>query len=167
MNKKAYDKKYREAHREERKAYDKTHRKEIKAYNKKYNETHREEIKAYNKKYNEAHRKERKAYGKKFQKLGYHITKINKKLEIGNMCACCGLKDIFNLTKDHIVSMKMIRDNPEKYKDFDINKPSNLQLLCFACNQSKNGHKKRCTLPHDNPEIKKMIKKTRRQKSKK
>ena len=82
------------------------------------------------------------------------------------MCACCGLKNIFNLTIDHIISKSMKRKF-KKYKNFDIEKPSNLQLLCFACNLSKNGHKKHCTLPHDNPEIKKMITKARRRKSKK
>ena len=55
----------------------------------------------------------------------------------------------------------------KKYKNFDIEKPSNLQVLCYACNNSKNGNKKHCSIQHDNPEIKKMVTKARRRKSKK
>ena len=96
----------------------------------------------------------------------YSIKRIEEKLGIGNICACCGLKDIFNLTVDHIISKEM-KKQFKKYKNFDIEKPSNLQLLCWACNTSKNGYSKSCTLQHDNPKIKKMVTKARRRKSKK
>ena len=111
------------------------------------------------------HKKNSKKKKASYKKI-YHIKRVKKILKIGNMCACCGLKDIFNLTIDHIISKSMKRKF-KKYKNFDIEKPSNIQLLCHACNTSKNGHKKRCTLQHDNPKIKKMVTKARRRKSKK
>jgi len=181
---KAYSKQYRKDHREEIKKYRKDHREKIKQYHKDHREErlvyakqyykdhieeskqylkdHREERKAYNKKQWKKHSKERLAYDKKM----YPIRRVKKILEIGNFCACCGLKDIYNLTIDHIISKAMKRKF-KKYKNFDIEKPSNLQLLCWACNTSKNGHKKCCTLQHNNPKIKKMVTKARRQKSKK
>ena len=133
-----------------------------KAYQKKYRKDHREKKNAYSKQYAKDHRKEKKAYYRNI----YSIKRIEEKLEIGNMCTCCGLKDIFNLTIDHIISKEMKRKF-KKYKNFDIEKPSNLQLLCWACNTSKNGYRKSCTLQHDNPKIKKMVTKARRRKSKK
>ena len=138
------------------------HCERIKAISKQYHKDHREKKNAYSKQYAKDHRKEKKSYYKNI----YSIKRIEEKLEIGNVCACCGLKDIFNLTIDHIISKAMKRKF-KKYKNFDIEKPSNLQILCYACNTSKNGHRKHCNLPHDNPEIKKMVTKARRRKSKK
>ncbi len=165
-DKKAYQKKYRKDHSEERKQYQKDHREEINAYYKKYHKDHREENLVYYKKNHKDHRDKEKAYKKKYYKVVTIIKQIKKRLKIGNVCECCGLKDIFNLTIDHIVSKEMKRKF-KKYKNFDIEKPSNLQILCCACNASKNGHKKRCTLQHNNPKIKKMVTKARRRKSKK
>ena len=185
---KAKSKQYNKDHREERRAYDKdrywnkgkreydkkykkTHKEQYKEYNKQYSINHREELKENKKIWNNSHREQVKAYDRKRYKksrsgVPFHIKRSNKKLEIGNVCACCGLKDIFNLTIDHIISKAMKRKF-KKYKNFDIEKPSNLQILCYACNTSKNGHRKHCNLPHDNPEIKKMVTKARRRKSKK
>jgi len=62
---------YREAHKEEKKAYDKAHREEKKAYDKAhgkaYYEAHKEEKLAYQKAYREAHKEEKKAYQKAYR----------------------------------------------------------------------------------------------------
>ena len=156
---------------EKRKKYYKQYAKDncekIKAYQKQYNKDHSEERKTKAKVYR--NRPEVKERIKAYYKDNPHVRTINeikKRLKIGNVCACCGLKDIFNLTIDHIISKEMKRKF-KKYKNFDLEQTSNLQLLCFTCNTSKNGHKKRCTLQHDNPKIKKMVTKARRRKSKK
>ena len=163
---KAYMKKYRKDHSEESKAYSKQYRKDHREEIKKYRKDHREENLVYYKKYHKDHYDKEKAYNKQYYKEVIIIKQIKKRLEIGNVCECCGLKDIYNLTIDHIISKAMKRKF-KKYKNFDIEKPSNLQILCYACNASKNGHKKCCTLQHNNPKIKKMVTKARRQKSKK
>ena len=140
--------------------------KDRKANDKKYYKDHLKETRAYSNQYYKDHREEMKRHHKQYYKKVTIIKQIKKRLEIGNICTCCGLKDIFNLTIDHIISKAMKRKF-KKYKNFDLEQPSNLQLLCYACNNSKNGHNKHCTLPHDNPEIKKMVTKARRRKSKK
>ena len=181
----AYKKKYAKNNPDKIKANNKKqywkNRKKRLAHQKQYNKDHSEEILKKRKQYHKDNRirenkRSRKHYWKdpkkrlKQEKIHYekyHILKqVKKRLEVGNICACCGLKDIFNLSIDHIIS-KTMKKKFKKYKNFDIEKLSNLQLLCHACNSSKTGHKKYCTLPHDNPEIKKMITKARRRKSKK
>lgn len=57
-DKQAYDKQWREDHKEERTAYNQ-------AYNKQYYEGHKEEHKAYDKQYRKDHKAERKAYVKR------------------------------------------------------------------------------------------------------
>ena len=81
-------------------------------------------------------RPENKAKSQKRNKEIYIIL-TKEKLKYGKMCTCCGLTDIHNLTKDHIVpSSKGGTDTPD-----------NIQLHCFACNTSK-GNRLKCTLPH-------------------
>jgi len=86
-NRKEYQKKYRETHKEERKKYQKKYRvnkkeekkeyqkgyrknhlKESKKYKKEYDENHREEIKKYSKEYDENHREEIKGYRENHKK---------------------------------------------------------------------------------------------------
>ncbi len=67
-----------------------------------------------------------------------NIRFTKEKLKYGNICTCCGLTDIHNLTKDHIIPLSK----------GGTDTPDNIQLHCFACNCSK-GDRLKCTLPHD------------------
>ena len=139
-------------------------RPEIKARREEY--TNKLEVKAKRKEWSErpevkARRKERKDRPEnkaKAQKknIEIYIILTKEKLKYGKMCTCCGLTDIHNLTRDHITPSSK----------GGTNTPDNIQLLCWACNGSK-GDRLKCTLPHDNPEIKKMVRKSRKRKSKK
>ena len=83
--KKAIDKAYREAHKEERnakaKAYHEAHKEEKKAKNKAYREAHKEEIKAINKAYYETHREKIKAYKKAYRETNKKRIMIDEHLE--------------------------------------------------------------------------------------
>ncbi len=65
----AYNKQYREEHKEEEQArskkYREEHKEERQAYNKQYYEEHKDETQAYNKQYNEEHKDERHSRDKK------------------------------------------------------------------------------------------------------
>ena len=67
-----------------------------------------------------------------------NIRCIKEKLKYGKMCTCCGLTDIHNLTKDHIIPLSK----------GGTDTPDNIQLHCFACNISK-GDRLKCTIPHN------------------
>ena len=77
--KREYDRKYHEDHKEEIKEYNKkynrkyysSHKDKIKENVKKYNEIHKEEIKVYNKKYMESH----KEHYKKFNKYQRYVRR--------------------------------------------------------------------------------------------
>jgi len=131
--KKEYNKKYDS--RPEKKAKRKEYRDkpENKANKKEYRD--RPENKAREK----ARRKtpEYKAKTKKINRNNY-IRFTKEKLKYGKMCTCCGLTDIHNLTKDHIIPLSK----------GGTDTPDNIQLHCFACNTSK-GDRLKCTLPHD------------------
>jgi len=62
-----YNKKYREAHREDSKKYREAHKEEIVKYGKKYYGAHKEEITERKKKYSENHRDEVAAYNKGYK----------------------------------------------------------------------------------------------------
>ena len=108
----------------------------------------RPEYKANKKEYRD--RPENKAREKARRKTPEYKAKIEKinrdnyirftkeKLKYGKICTCCGLTDIHNLTKDHIIPLSK----------GGTDTPDNIQLLCWACNGSK-GARLKCTLPHN------------------
>lgn len=87
---KAYQKKYRETHKEEMKAYWKkyreAHREERKAYHKRYRETHKEQIE----KYHETHKEERNAFSREYH-AKYIVTKHHSYIGVC-ICEKCGRK---------------------------------------------------------------------------
>lgn len=118
----------------------------IRAARKRWRVKHAEEIKKHKQKYYLENRTEwqRKRKQRVFQ-LKMEIIKHYTK---GRMCcANCGLRDVKNLTVDHI------NGNGEKHRKTmklsgghsfylwlrDLNFPPGFQILCFACNMAKGG----------------------------
>ena len=147
---KAKEKEYRDRPENKAKRKEVRDRPENKAKLQEYRDRHENKAKKkeYNKKYhprpeNKTKRKERrdrpenKAKAHKFNRDKY-IRLTKEKLKYGKICTCCGLTDIHNLTKDHIIPLS--KDGTDT--------PDNIQLHCFACNVSK-GNRLKCTLPHD------------------
>lgn len=80
-----------------------------------------------------------------------HTMKIKLLKEMGGKCICCGCKDYWNLTYDHIKPIKRKNrartDMTQKLiKNKELRKK--FQILCYGCNLSKNVYEK-CVLNHE------------------
>lgn len=83
-------------------------------------------------------------------KLRKYRIKKEIMTRLGGKCVCCGLKEWWILTIDHITPIKNQRNKYDSdwwqtlYFMKDI---SAFQCLCHGCNSSK-GKREKCTLPH-------------------
>ena len=142
----AYQKAYNKSHREELKAYSQTHREERSAYHKAYRQAHREELKAYS----QTHREERRAYRKSDTnsfgqtkqsiraKSSYHLFNVLKhtKLKGYEIHHCFGYNDYRNfiyIPKElHLQIHQYLRDNDI---DADTDHYNKIVHLIIACEE--------------------------------
>ena len=85
LDKKGYNRKYRECHKEELREYRESHKEELREYNRKYRECHKEENKLYVKIYYENNKekikeKKRKYYEKNKEKINEYKEKNKEKI---------------------------------------------------------------------------------------
>lgn len=163
----AYNKKWREEHRERiaarGKKYYEEHREQVATQKRKYREEHQEQIKAQQRVYQRAYRKEHqeqiRAYRKKHLQRGHEYQKAHRRqlrLEVlnhyapdGLRCTCCGEDHVEFLCIDHInggggqhrKSIKGSLYSWLKKRGF----PKGFRVLCLNCNGSL-GHYGYC--PH-------------------
>ena len=164
---KEYNKRYRDAHKEEKKAYmakyRETHKEEIKAQRKKYNSENREKLLEYYRKYHKLHQEKEKAYRdshkeetkirrkKYYEEHKEESKEKNRQYNIklrytvlehyGCRCVSCGETEPMYLCADHINN-----DGNEHRQIFkgnmykwiiDNNYPDDFQILCRNCNWGK------------------------------
>lgn len=152
---KARKRAYRLAHLEDRRAWDKAyyiaHREEKQASNRAYRQAHPDGLKAYDKAYNQVHREERKAntrayyhahsaqHNAKHQNRNHALTAEARRF-LGNKCACpgCAVSESAFLTIDHI------HGRPKESKRNAVFEArasgwdrSKFQILCANCNFAK------------------------------
>tara|TARA_B110000285_G_C14560954_1_gene353472 strand:+ start:45 stop:479 length:435 start_codon:yes stop_codon:yes gene_type:complete len=73
--------------------------------------------------------------------------------KLGNKCICCGVKEWWNLTIDHIIPISKLKET--RLNTYDLYSKilngsisrRNLQILCYGCNSSKAAGLK-CGLRH-------------------
>ena len=143
---------------ETRHKYYENNKKKILQRQKKYRNDpkNRKKIQIRQKRY-ESHRKD--YYKNNLNKIVIQIKmkrveiKIWLLTKIGKKCKCCGIKEWWNLTFDHIKPLGSkkkpyyasllwkLKNNPDLRKDF--------QILCYGCNASKSTNIK-CGLNHSN-----------------
>lgn len=69
---------------------------------------------------------------------------------LGTKCNCCGIKEFWNLTVDHIIPQDKTRIISQVVHVGILNGKEDLsqfQILCFGCNLSK-GRYKKCKINH-------------------
>lgn len=90
----------------------------------------------------------------KMQRLERYIQYKRTVIEhYGGKCTCCGEKNIWFLSIDHVNNdgYKLGRSRPgTKYSNIiSKNFPKDLQLLCYNCNQGKNNPINKFVCPHN------------------
>jgi hypothetical protein len=88
FNKREYDKKYHQEHREQireyKKKYYQEHREQKREYNKKYHQEHREQIREYYKKWRQEHLEHKREYYRKWQQTrGYIFFRLTNWQRLG------------------------------------------------------------------------------------
>lgn len=146
----AYQKSYRESHREEKKAHNKAYREAHREKMKAYRAANKDKISAQVKAYREAHKEEMRALTKAWRashpesvKAAHHRRRARKasapgkllaadlrilKSILGEKCLACGKGE---MTLDHVKPLAR----------GGANGPTNLQPLCQSCNASKGHHR--------------------------
>ena len=167
MNKKEYNKKYRQEHKQKMKEsnrkYYQENKQKRKGRDKKYYQEHKQKINEYTRKYYQENKQELKEHEKKYrQKHIQEIGERTKKYRTGKRrkvlmhysngtmkCANCGYNIFEGLIIDHINGggNKQRRENPRMGKHltawlFKNNYPKGFQVLCWNCNFLKSAYPK-------------------------
>ena len=90
-----------------------------------------------------------KIYNKRYRLNNAKIFKLKVLKILGSKCACCNIKQWWNLTVDHIKPTGKRPKITDYYKQLTNGKheTKNLQILCYGCNLSK-GQYTHCNLRH-------------------
>lgn len=94
-----------------------------------------------------------KNYDKKYRLDKYIQDKKLVLSHYGNKCICCGEKNIWFLSLDHVnndgYKFGKSRNGMKYYQLLKNGFPTDIQILCFNCNQGKNNPVNKFICPHN------------------